>query len=47
MTCILFRDRDGLRSEVDAIKKSLQELEAREALVKEQLDKATKEVSWR
>ena len=45
--CILFRDRDGLCSEVDAIKKNLLEQEARETLVKEQLDKATKEVSER
>ena len=44
---ILFRDRDGLRGEVDAMKKSLVEQEAREDLVKEQLEKATKEVSGR
>ena len=45
--CKLVRDRDRLRSDLESMKKSLLEQESREALVKEQLDKSTKEVSWR
>ena len=45
MCVCVFRDRDSLRSEVESMKKSLAEQEAREALVKEQLDKLTAEVS--
>ena len=45
--CVLFRDRDSLCSEVESIKRTLLKQESRETLVKEQLDKATKEVSLR
>ena len=44
----LFRDRDVLQGELETVKKSLLEQEAREVLLKEQMEKSTKQVkpSW-
>lgn len=41
---ILFSERDDLRGEVERLKKSLLEQEARQLLLKEDLDRSTKEV---
>ena len=40
----LYRERDALHSEVEALQKSLQEQEAREHLIREDLERSTKEV---
>ena len=40
----LCRERDALHSEVEALQKSLHEQEAREHLIKEDLERSTKEV---
>ena len=41
---ILFSERDGLRGEVERLKKTLLEQEAGQLLLKEDFDRATKEV---